>query len=225
MVADSGRADGSMGVACPAPATASDAAPPLMHHELGVDVGGRMTREGHVSSVTADRIDVTTRDGIHAFGWRGPALDTAFGVDDSVHIVATDGFGYGSHARISTLRSSNATAVVVAGSPGISLDVEPGSTATLPDLAPELPDLVYRLVSCCHAEGSLVAFMTRCDYSALEARRDGSSTAVPLGETGTIGAWSVTNLRSSYNVQVEHTWDIQVTLLGPATPRSLDGGL
>jgi hypothetical protein len=225
MVADSGGAGGDVGVACPAPASEADAAPPLRADELGFDIGGRVEREGHVSSVAADRIDVAASDGTYTFAWRGPALDTAFAADDAVQIVATDGFGFSSHARISTLRSSSATAVVIAGWPMTRLPVEPGSTATLPDLAPELPDLEYRLVSCCSESSSVEGSTTRCDYSALEATHEGSSAAIPLGDTGVIGAWSITNLHSTYVEHGEHVWEIQVTLLGPATPRSLDGGL
>lgn len=215
---------GNVGGACPGPASASDAGPPLSPADLGFFSADWTTREGHLSSVAADRIDITTPDGTHSFGWRGPALDAEFAVGDSVQLEATDGFGYGSRAYISTLRSSSATAVVVAGSPMWLLGVQQGSKVTVPDLAPELPELVYRLVSCCHHDG-LFGITVRCDYSALEATLGGSSTAIPLGETGLIGPWSVTNLRSEFVNSLESAWDIQVTLLGPATPRSLDGGL
>ena len=185
--------------------------------------GLNLRHDGYVSRVAADRVDVTTPGGAYSFAWRGPALDTAFAVDDSVQVLVNT-YGYG--LQLSVLRSSNATAAVVDGWDWVVMNKEPGSTATLRGVPSEFPALVYRLVSCCDA-GFRAPWgaSTQCDYSGLEASLEGETTEVRLGGTGEIGPWSVTNVQSTYLMDGEHTWSVRVTLLGPATPKSVDGGL
>lgn len=198
----------------------------MVPYELGVtpDEGQRVAVDGYITSVDSDHVELTTPYGAYIFNWRGPGLDSAFAVDEAAEIVIAQARIGLFPPRVSTLRSSSATAVAVAGTPWVVMNTDPGSTATLPGLAPELPELVYGLRSCCSERTSLGP-RNECDYSALVATLDGSSAAIPLGETGLIGPWSVTNLQSTYHVRVELMWHIQVTLLGPTTPSRLDAGL
>jgi hypothetical protein len=214
---------------CPTPSGAAESSA-TPNGNLGCLGGGeRGTHEGRVSAVSADRVDVTTSEGTYTFAWSGPALDTAFAIDDVVQLVGPISYGYGlfSHIDRSELRSARATAIVMAGVAVVSMGLEPGSSQTLDDVPPLAPELVYRLVSCCNRS---IDPSVQCDYSALEARLDGQSVAIAHATTGEIGPWSITNLRSLYLdslvvVSYESTWDLQVTLLGPPTPPSADGGL
>lgn len=212
---------------CPTPSGAAESSA-TPNGNLGWLGGGeRGAHEGRVSAVSADRVDVTASEGTYTFAWSGPPLDTAFAIDDVVQLVGPISHGYGlfSHIDRSELRSARATAIVMTGVAVVSMGLEPGSSQTLRDVPPLGPELVYRLVSCCSRSIDLV-----CDYSALEARLDGQSVAISRATTGEIGPWSITNVRSRYLdslavVSYESTWDLQVTLLGPATPTSADGGL
>ena len=208
-------------------ASLSDAgAATVTRYELGLDTRDPLTIDGLVSSVGPTRIEVAASGATYALDWLGPGLDGAFAVGDAVQLHSEPNIGTSWGAlRLSVLRSSSATAVVLDGAPWRVMSVEPGATATL-QAPPELPELVYGLKSCCAlGSSSHVGPDFQCDYSALEAQLDDDTTAIPLGTTGVIGPWSVTNVRSTYVTFYEHFWEIQVTLLGPATSRTVDGGL
>jgi hypothetical protein len=210
---------------CAPMSSSADGGPDLHANSSSFNFGDDATREGSVSSVAADRLEVASPGGTHVFNWRGPALDTVFAVGDVVQLERAQGADGLFPAAITTVRSSSATAVVVAGMPWIVMSTEAGATASFRGLPSELPALVYGRVSCCNPRSFDGTLGTRCDYSALDAEQDGTFTAIPLGGTGQIGAWSVTNVQSTYVVAVEHQWYIDATLLGPATPRGLDAGL
>jgi len=210
---------------CAEPSPSPNGAADLLANDLEFDFPDHTTREGHVSTVAADHLEVSTPEASYTFRWRGPALTEVFDVGDAVQIAASHTRDGLFPAQISTVRSSRTTAVVVAGAPWMIMSMEAGSTTVLRGLAPELPELVYALASCCNTRSSDGDLTTRCDYSALEANYDGAGTAVPRGGIGELGPWSVTNVRSTYVVNVEHQWDIQVTLLGPGTQEGLDAGL
>lgn len=200
---------------------------PLSRDELGwVNARVGLSREGQVSHIADDRIEVLGDDGsTYVGGWRGPALGTAFAVGDSVQLTAGDDYGFGGAVTVSVLRSATATAMMINAAPWRLMATEPGSTAELPRPS-GLPTLVYGVGACCASGGrSHVGEHFKCDYSALQATFGDDTTAIPLGGTGAVGPWSVTNLHSVYYTAWEHFWAVQVTLLGPATPGAVDGGL
>jgi len=187
-----------------------------------------LTLEGRVSSVAADRMEIETPAGPLTFFWSGPALDTAFASDEVIQLEV----GFAAYAlappQISVVRSARATAATVDGGPFIGMGWKPGSKAVLQGLEAVFPKLEYEVVSCCSTGTRSSGFNEddfRCDFSALEAQLDGSSTDIALGSTGVVGPWSVSNVTSSFSYASESIWRIQVTMLGPATPRGVDGGI
>jgi hypothetical protein len=185
-----------------------------------------VTFEGRVSSVAAQQMEIATSEGPATFNWQGPALDIAFAVDEPVQVDVSSGPYALSPPKISIVRSERATAVAVNGGPWGSLRTESDASTTL-GLEPTLPLLAYSTISCCASHFKYASGRDdyTCDRSALEARFEGSSTAIARGTTGIVGPWSVTNITASFTHSSEDFSSIQVTLLGPATPRSADGRL
>jgi hypothetical protein len=187
-----------------------------------------VTLEGRVSSVVADQMEITTPEGTSTFGWQGPALDTAFAVDELVQIDVAFGPQPLGPPKVSIVRSARATAVTVDGSTygGFGKESD-ASTTTALGLGRTLPRLAYSTVSCCAT--SRVNWSNRddytCDASALQAHFEGSSSAIARGTTGVVGPWSVTNILSSFTHSDETYASIEVTLLGPGTPRGADAGI
>ncbi len=171
--------------------------------------------------------ELALAQGQTTFHWRGPALDSVFAVDDEVDVdVSSLPYAFGAPPTVTTVRSSRATAVTVRGGAYTYLRWQPGSTMTVHGLEPALPALRYGVVSCCAERPSAPhANDYTCDYSDLTAELDGSSARIAASETGTVGPWSISNSISRYFKLSESYWYVEVSLLGPATPGSADGGL
>lgn len=220
-----GDFDSCNSVARVAPADAGDA-PGARPSRLGLLVSEPITVDGQVSDLAADRMVITTPEDTLTFFWMGPSLDAAFTIGDAVQVVAEDtNLGAFGAQWLSSVRSGDATAAVLDAIPMTVMGKSPGSTRSLA-LSPSFPELVYGVKSCCFtATGtSSNPYYYSCDYSLLDATFEGTSVPVALGATGLLGPWSVTNIRSRYTEQIESTWSLAVSLLGPATPRAVDAG-
>jgi hypothetical protein len=176
---------------------------------------------GAVSRVELERMEVMTRDGTLTFAWTGPPLDAAFAPNEEIQIVRTQ-VAPPAESGWSVIRSTRSTAAIFDGTVWKPLATTPGSTHTL-DVPSDFPALRYPLESCCPAAENV---SRNCSYGPLEATYDAATTHIDLGTTGRVGPWSITNVTSTFHVEGsgEMGWGNQVTLLGPATARALDGG-
>lgn len=173
-----------------------------------------------IALVQPSMLQVTFGADAITFRWTGPDLTSAFSVGDAVEIdgpIRITGFGGGGWSFV---RSARATAAVLASDAWTTLGTTAGSTA-VPPLPADFPALVYAL-SCC---GSLAPGVMVCSYDSLAAVYAGASAPIPLGTTGVVGPWAITNVASEYFISNEYSWQMNVTLLGPATMTGIDDAL
>jgi hypothetical protein len=200
--------------ACPPP---SGANPKV----IGLSSSAPINVNGTVGRVDLDRLEIVTSAGPLNFAWVGPPLDAAFSAGEEIQIVRTREYP-GAESGWSVVRSARTTAAVRDGTIWKPLATTPGSTHTV-DVPSDFPALRYPLESCCPVgdHGSRT-----CSYGPLEATYDAWASHIDLGTTGRVGPWSITNVASSFYVDGsgEMAWGNQVTLLGPATARAVDGG-
>jgi hypothetical protein len=174
--------------------------------------------DGTVTAVATDRLDFSIGDEAWSMHWVGAPLEPAFAVGDALKISAQADDPHGMFGMLPPamriVRSARATAVTIVARTFHALETSPGSTAQLPTLA-GMPTLDYSLTKCCNGVSAEGATGIECDYSALSASFNGTSTPIAFGQTGTVGPWSVTNIDSSYSHGVEYSWTVDVTMLGP----------
>ena len=198
---------------------------------LGISASGDLTHglDAEVTLIVDDRMELQGSDSTSLlFHWTGPSLEPAFAVGDKVRVQRlSEGSGM-NHSEWSVVRSSTATAatldMLIWGSA-----VTAGAGAVRSTLrVPGLPALNYVSTDCCSGSTKTTA---SCEYS-LAATFGDSFAVIELGDTGSVGPWTILNGYSEYIQQSEQTWRVRAALTWASDrsavtlyPRASDSGV